>query len=340
LGNDALIGHGVDKEAVELARQELRTRRLLEDDADGVVRAPAPGLPEKGLDAIVEALPHKDRAQPDDAPSGQGTGCRHDVPFRVVAHTEREELQQLAREVLIWGTGAVLIVVQVDEHGGVRDDLARQLPDVTPDHAAEELVLERQVLRHAYLVVVAGEVVVPEEDHLLARRAFGLHHQANPPLLELRRALTVEREVILPRGHLRTPGGELRQGQLLQQRVHDLLWGLLQCPLHLFGRALESSTAEQMPCAALVPRELRRGHVRLQACLHPNWRSRKQPREGLRCRSRKKRREKLAAPHGHPCTAVTEMRPHGRGSNLQLSLQPHAAAAATTAARRRALPIR
>ncbi len=71
----------------------------------------------------------------------QGPGEFADIPLGVVSLPEREELEELAGEVLVGlGLGAVQ-PVEPAEHGTVAQDLAVQLTDRRPPELAESLVL-------------------------------------------------------------------------------------------------------------------------------------------------------------------------------------------------------
>jgi hypothetical protein len=180
-----LVQRLVDEERPQLAHQELGVAVVVHDEAQDVVRAEAPLVPEDPLDAAVVVLrlePHGRQHAAGllalDEPR-QRAGGLADVGLGVaVALAEREELHQLAREVLV---GLVLIGPdQVEEraHRRVLHDVAQQRGERPQRAAAEERVLAQQ---HRRVDVARGEVVVPEEHHLLFQRPRGADHPVQPP---------------------------------------------------------------------------------------------------------------------------------------------------------------
>src|SRR5690606_39358059 len=86
----------------------------------------SPPRPEDELVAPVVLLALEDEGVVVVGVAGQGAGALLDVAFRVVALAEREQLEQLAGEVLVGVRAAVEGVVEVLEHRRVADDAAEQ----------------------------------------------------------------------------------------------------------------------------------------------------------------------------------------------------------------------
>src|SRR5438270_7092974 len=111
-----------DEEAVQLAAEEFRARRLFQGDADDVGRLPRAGLLQERLFPGVVAAREKPAPPLRDGPAGEGTGGRANVRLRVMADAEGKQFQELTAEVLI---GLLLLAagpVEPDEHGGVGED--------------------------------------------------------------------------------------------------------------------------------------------------------------------------------------------------------------------------
>ena len=154
---------------------------------------------EEGLRPAVEARRDEDAGiVVVDHEAGERARELRDVGLRVVLdavqvdHAEREELHQLARVVLVRLPGPVPAAVEELEHRGALGHLVDERLQRPETVEAEGPVLER----HPEVVLdrarAAGEVVVPEEAHLLLGPArAGLHHPLRPPGLDLPEALGV-----------------------------------------------------------------------------------------------------------------------------------------------------
>ena len=122
----------------------------------------------------------------------QGARAFLDVALGVVvAFAEREELHQLAREVLVRAPAAVLVVVEVLQHRRVADDAAHEIGEVAGGVRAQERVLREHVVAVLDRAVAGREVPVPEERELLLERAARRDHLREPPLLHLGELLAV-----------------------------------------------------------------------------------------------------------------------------------------------------
>ncbi len=122
---------------------------------------------------------------------------------------EREELHQLAGEVLVGLLLAVLVVVEVAQHGRVADDRVGQRLEVADRVRPEQLVLQEHVIAVLDRPVARGEVAVPEQRHLLLERPRRLDHLLQPPPLQFAHLPSI--------GPLRllAPGAEALQGCLV-----------------------------------------------------------------------------------------------------------------------------
>ena len=89
---------------------------------------------------------------------------------RVVAHAHREQLEQLAAEVLVRVLLDVLAVVQIHEHRRVFQNPDEQVAKVSRRPRAEHLVLPEHHPVVAHLVFAGREVTVPEQRQLFLER--------------------------------------------------------------------------------------------------------------------------------------------------------------------------
>ena len=114
-------------------------------------------------------------------PAREGTSGLADITLRVVAHTHREQFEQLAAEVFVRVVLDVLTVVQIDEHRGIFQDpisRSRRLPDAL---LAEHPILLQHHPVVAHLVLTGGKVPVPEECQLFLERPPCREHAVRPP---------------------------------------------------------------------------------------------------------------------------------------------------------------
>ena len=277
-GDGQLVEQGLRRRRIrevlpELVRDEARHRERAvgvavgEEDVDHVLRGRqqvARAVLDPEVAARLEALPGKDRLRsPIEARRDEEAGVvvAHDearqcarhlghIGLRVVVgaiqidDAEREELHQLARVVLVGLAGAVPAPVEELEHRRVLGDLVDERLQ-----RAEPVEAERPVLvRHPEVVLdgtrAGGEVVVPEETHLLlepARR--GLHHPLDPPRLDLLEAVGVV-------------DADRRAGARRADR-HELLDGALLAHAHVAPdvarAAAETGAGEEVSRVLFVP---------------------------------------------------------------------------------------
>src|SRR6185436_13617293 len=136
-----------------------------------------------------------------DRPAGERTRECGDVLLRVTAvYAERVQLENLAREVLVDAEFAIAVrstpvatlrelrvrsngslVVQVQNHRGMRLDGGQHVRESTRNVRPDRLVLQRAREREDLRLVGGNrEVVGPEVDQALAKRFFGVHGDAIP----------------------------------------------------------------------------------------------------------------------------------------------------------------
>jgi hypothetical protein len=132
-------------------------------------------------------------------PPREHTRRRVHVLLAVVADAEREQLHDLAPEVLLRTLARVRAPVEPDQHRRVLGNLDQQIAEAAEGELAEQFDLAlwtRQFAglqghhlrtlhpahRTRQLAVRGGEVVVPEQRHLLLQRALRVHHAEQPAL--------------------------------------------------------------------------------------------------------------------------------------------------------------
>ena len=177
-----------DEVAPELADEERRVLRVAERQPARVGPRVAARLAEDRLQAgvvvarLVAEVHVPLAVAPVVRPACERAGLCADVLLGVPAvGTEREELHQLARVVLVRRPAGVLVAREPDEHRRVVRDVGEQLVEAPECAAAEELVLAEHQGRLADAVVRGREPVVPDERHALDERGAGAHHPVEPP---------------------------------------------------------------------------------------------------------------------------------------------------------------
>jgi hypothetical protein len=157
------------------------------------------------------------------------------VNTRARADAHREELHQLAREVLLRPAANIEAPVEPDQHRRVPGDLEQQIAEVSDREFPEQLDLADDAVgvlaglggEHAGgfrrsegavdFRVGGGEVVVPEERHLLLERALAMDHPEQPALAR----------VVDVRQRLKAPGGT--RGDADVPRLADLAVDVVRC---------------------------------------------------------------------------------------------------------------
>src|SRR5581483_7207308 len=169
----------------ELARQELRRRRLLEDDVDNVVAGEVAGLAEERLRPVIMQNRPEDVALAGavDAVAGERAGGGADVVLAVVAGAHGEELHQLPREVLVGVRSDAGLQVQVDHHRWLAGDALEDVREASVGGLPLEdvLVVKRANAAYAQLIEAAGVQAVPEEGELFDSWLLGRGHATQPP---------------------------------------------------------------------------------------------------------------------------------------------------------------
>jgi len=128
-----------------------------------------------------------------EVPTGERARALADVLLRVVADTHREQLHDLAREILVRRALDVVLRVEEIQHRGILRDRDRQIAQVAGRVPLEQLDLLAHLAVVAHLVFVRREMPVPQQRHLLLERMRRLQHPVRPPIaqapgLEHRRA--------------------------------------------------------------------------------------------------------------------------------------------------------
>ena len=178
-----------------------------------------------------------------DGPAGEGAGALLDVLFRIAAHAHREELQQLAAEVLVDRLAMVVVVVEPHDHRRVPRQLDQESPEVAEPVPAEHLDLVRQHLAVNDLRVARGEDAVPEERRLLSEGRPGGDHPVQPVVAAAPGPHHARLLVVEPTGHVVAhPACVRRIDQLLDRRVVPLRG----VRLYLFTGRAESRPAHQV----------------------------------------------------------------------------------------------
>ena len=186
-----------------MPRDEAGRRGLLHDDIYDVLAVQVARPPQERLFAVVvvflDELERRrvvsvriKRNRLLESPARERSRGVLYVLLRVIAHTHREQLQQLAAPVLVRLTVVVLVVIQPEDHRRVLGKLQQDRPHVGHAHIAEHLYLVHR--RHHMLVLrdAGGENMVPEQRHLLLQRPLRIQHSVQPDAGENGIALAAE----------------------------------------------------------------------------------------------------------------------------------------------------
>ena len=144
-------------------------------------------------------------------PAGEGPGGLADVALGVMPGAQREQLEELAGEVLV---GLVLLAgspVEPDEHGRVGDDRLEERGEAAQGVSSQRLVLPVHERDRLDLLVAGGEVAVPEEGQLLAERVGPVEDAVEPADLEQVEVRRGPRRLAQAVDRLGVLGGELRR---------------------------------------------------------------------------------------------------------------------------------
>jgi hypothetical protein len=231
---------------------ETLVDRLLDDDADRVVGVERSGVAEKRLQAVIVLRPIEEGLTGLERPAGERARTLLDVVLSVVAESEREEFHHFARIIFVWVGLGVVAVVEPHEHGRIARDRREQGAEIAQSLRAEERVLLGHHLgwRFAHS---GGEMIVPEERHLLGELPARTQHPVEPPELYRRLALAVLR--IVQRGEFRRVVGKLHvKADGVQQRIDRALRVELRERGHIGVRSAESGAAQHVRGVPLVER--------------------------------------------------------------------------------------
>ena len=223
--HDIVLGIGRTAHAAPQPRHDVRCTRVAVDrDVDDVVERERAGATEHGLGAaVVPARDEHPGAFGGDRPAGEARArlrprrlrctAGRPVPLLVVVDTvaEREQLEQLAGEVLVRCLGGVLATVEPDEHRGIARHGRHEIVEASGSERVEHAVLPVQELGDADLLRARREEVVPKERELLACRELGTDHALHDPTDEgaaigsqpVARLAPLRRIVRPPRGTVR-----------------------------------------------------------------------------------------------------------------------------------------
>ena len=229
---------------------------VLEREVDDVERAEAAVLAEDVLGAAVVQLRVEAEALAGvvEREAGQRPRRFADVLLRVaVVRAEREELEELAREVLVRRLVAGAREVEPDLHRAVAHEGARERAEVAERVAAQRALLAHHQLDVADLVVRRRPVVVPVERHALDQRMPPAHHAVEPPQDVV--AVLVD-GVDRPAVDARLGALERRTARM-QELVHEL--GV---------RALAAQIARARAEARPPPQPFDHGRLSSRACHH------------------------------------------------------------------------
>ena len=100
----------------------------------------------------------------------------------VVAHAHREQLHDLAAEILVGRPLHVLPGVEEHQHRRVLRHAHQQFAETAGGEALKQRELAEHLAIVANLVAAGGEVAVPEQRHLLFERPVGRDHAVRPPV--------------------------------------------------------------------------------------------------------------------------------------------------------------
>ena len=168
----------------------------------------------------------------------------------------REQLEQLASEVLVRMALDVLAVVQIHQHPGILQDPDEQIAQVAGGVGAQHPVLLEHHPVVAHLVLPGREVTVPEERQLLFERPRRDEHAIRPPEPKPLRLDVVGRQAVeeLVDDRLKST---LRAGR---QHFFAETFAALASPANCLGPARRKRIHPGIPDAGLVER-LQRARV-------------------------------------------------------------------------------
>ena len=187
-------------------------------------------------------------------PAGQDAGRLLDIVLGIGTDTEREELHQLAGQVLIGLAPGVIGRVQPDEQGRVAEHRPQERSERGPAERAQGLVLPPHQRHVVDLAVAGGEVAMPQEREALRQRVRAEEHAVDPPGLEATGVGRGQRPVgqaVGERGEIR--GDAAGSGLPLQEPVDRRFGAVLQIALELLPGGGKAGPAVQVDDPPRVP---------------------------------------------------------------------------------------
>ena len=142
-------------------------------------------------------------------PARQGAGGLLDVVLGIVADPEREQLHQLAGEVLVRVALRILLGVEPDQERRVAEHRVQQPAERAAAERAQRLVLPPHQRQVVDLEVAGGEVVVPHQRQPLGQRIRAEEHAVDPPAFQAIGLGRGQRQV----GQAVGEGGEVRRAR-------------------------------------------------------------------------------------------------------------------------------
>ena len=113
----------VDEEAIELEGNEVRALAMLKNHGDELVAIEIAAATKELLAGVVVLRSIKEVVVAAESTTSERTRAFFDIAFVVaVAFAEREEFEQLTREIFVGTSLAILVVVEVLEHRGISGD--------------------------------------------------------------------------------------------------------------------------------------------------------------------------------------------------------------------------
>ena len=174
----------VDKMAIELGSDEIGRLIFRENQVDQFHTIERSAVPQEDLFSRIVLVRIDGELEAGNVPSREGACCLLHIPLPVVADAEREELHDLAREVLVGPFTRVHAGIQKHEHGRVLSHGDQQFAEVPAALLTERVQLKEHLSVIADLVFVGCEVSMPEQGETLAQRVFAGQHALGPPIAD------------------------------------------------------------------------------------------------------------------------------------------------------------
>ena len=174
-----ILAHEV---AVELGRDEPGRGLLFHDDGDHVLPVECASVAQERLLAVVVVVCVECEVGAAEVPSRERARALADVGLGVVAWPHGEEFHDFPGKVFVRRALDVDAGVEERQHGRVFRHGFQQCVEVAQPLCLEQLHLLQHLPVVAHLVLVGGEVAMPEERGLFLERALGSQHAVGPPV--------------------------------------------------------------------------------------------------------------------------------------------------------------